>query len=367
MEEKSQFMLDTLELGIWNYNPISQHLNWDKNMFSLVGIDENKNVNRNEDVDGLISSQTRKSLTIELLDAVAGRKDLNITFEVNSPKHGRRFLGSRAKVLADSFGNPIQVYGVCFDRTQEIELENQVASERAKALQSGKLASLGELSAGVAHEINNPLTIISGTISILEKIKDDPEKVMAKIAVMKRSVDRISKITNSLKKFARAKESSNYRPTKLKDLVLEALTLVEGKALSSATEIQVDITSSNFVLCDEIEIEQVLVNLVNNAIDAAKSGSEAWVLVKLFDEGENVILQVFDSGSGISVENESKLFQPFFTTKPSGEGTGLGLSIVKRILDQHEATISLDRDSNHTCFNILFKRIDEVEMPQNLI
>ena len=110
------------------------------------------------------------------------------------------------------------------------------------------------------------------------------------------------------------------------------------------------------ICCDSVEIEQVLVNLINNAIDAVKGQENAWVKLNCFEVGSQVVLQVIDSGLGLSKEVEAKLFQPFFPTKPVGEGTGLGLSIVKGILDEHKASISLNRAMPHTCFEIRFPK-----------
>ena len=107
-------------------------------------------------------------------------------------------------------------------------------------------------------------------------------------------------------------------------------------------------------MCDEIEIEQVLVNLINNGIDAVKNLPEKWVRVTIFEDPTQVILQISDSGSGIPEKIRHRLFDPFFTTKGVGEGTGLGLSIAKGILDEHHATISVLAEAPHTCFEIRF-------------
>ena len=113
------------------------------------------------------------------------------------------------------------------------------------------------------------------------------------------------------------------------------------------------------MICDEVEIEQVLVNLINNAIDAVKMRPERWVKVALFDDANSVVLRVTDSGSGIPENVRDKLFEPFFTTKKVGEGTGLGLSITKGILDELRATISVVADSPNTCFEIRFPCVEE--------
>jgi signal transduction histidine kinase len=106
-----------------------------------------------------------------------------------------------------------------------------------------------------------------------------------------------------------------------------------------------------------VEIEQVVINLINNAIDAVKERAEKWVKVEVLDDDQSVVFRVTDSGLGISEAVQNKIFDPFFTTKPVGEGTGLGLSITKGILDQHKATIAIVPHVPNTCFEIRFQKV----------
>jgi C4-dicarboxylate-specific signal transduction histidine kinase len=232
--------------------------------------------------------------------------------------------------------------------------KDDLERERVKALHSAKLASLGEMSAGIAHEINNPLTIIYGLVRILPKFVNNPKQLAARIEKMQAASERIAKIVSSLRKFSRTSEKPEYKHHSLADIVKEAIVLTDAKARQHSTKIEVDCRSEGHVLCDEIEMEQVLVNLINNAVDAVKALSEKWVRIQLQEVGGRVILRIRDSGPRISPKIQQKLFQPFFTTKPVGEGTGLGLSIVKGILDDHHATIELVADERQTCFEICF-------------
>lgn len=242
------------------------------------------------------------------------------------------------------------------DLTGTKELENALKLEQAKSIKNSKLASLGEMSAGIAHEINNPLAIIAGSVGLLEKLASQPEKLASKIQAIKSSCERISRIVKGLRKFSRTGDKTDLKNHELSKIVKEVLILTEAKSKRHSTPVSVDYRSNAQILCDEVEIEQVLVNLINNAIDAVKPRSEKWVKVELFDEGASVVLRVTDSGLGIPESVRNKLFEPFFTTKIVGEGTGLGLSISKGILDEHKATISVRVESPHTCFEIRFLR-----------
>ncbi len=276
--------------------------------------------------------------------------------EVNTPV-GKKFLTTYKVPTYDSEGKAHLLIGISNDITEEVLAKAALETERIKSIQNAKLASLGEMSAGVAHEINNPLAIISGAASLLEKSKDDPAKFAAKVDAIQRSTARIAKIVDGLRKFARTPNQTGRVPVVLANIVREALALTEAKAHRHQVRVYDDLLCSGKMLCDEVEIEQVLVNLVNNAIDAVKTQDEKWVRISVTAERANLVLRVRDSGTGIPCAVADKLFQPFFTTKPVGHGTGLGLSIVKGILDQYGATISLLRSEPNTCFEILIPQV----------
>ena len=231
---------------------------------------------------------------------------------------------------------------------QELEIE------RARGVRNAKLASLGEMSAGIAHEINNPLTIIGSTARILWKYHDDPEKLAQKAKTIEVAVERMAKIVRGLRKFSRSSPSSEMKAHKLEAIVQESITLVESKSKTEGVPIYFSGTFDGFIFCDEVEIQQVMVNLISNAIDAVKTLGERWVKINLSIEADRAVMHVRDSGSGIPPEIVEKLFLPFFTTKEVGEGTGLGLSIVKGILDAHAASIEVKQNELNTCFEIKF-------------
>ena len=161
----------------------------------------------------------------------------------------------------------------------------------------------------------------------------------------------------SLKKFSRTDDKTNFALHGLSDIANEVAVLTAAKSKRHNTPMTIDCKSQAFILCDDVEIEQVLVNLVNNSIDAVKTAShERWVKVSIFDEDSSVVLQVMDSGPGIPENVRNKLFDPFFTTKEVGKGTGLGLSISKGILDEHSATINVVANCPNTCFEIRFRK-----------
>ena len=242
------------------------------------------------------------------------------------------------------------------DTTELRNIEKEKETMKIQLIQASKLASLGEMAAGIAHEINNPLAIISGAVDLLPSLKDNPDKYFEKNETIQRAVKRIAKIVSGLQKFSRTSNQNYFGTASLSNIVKEVLTLTAMKSQRHATPINVDFQAEGIIRCDEVEIEQVIINLVNNAIDAVKEFSERWVKVEIYEVAESVILRISDSGHGIPDTIQQKLFDPFFTTKRVGAGTGLGLSISKGILDAHGATITVVPDLPNTCFEIRFKK-----------
>lgn len=241
-------------------------------------------------------------------------------------------------------------------RTEELDVE------RLKSLQNAKLASLGEMSAGVAHEINNPLAIISGSVGLMPKYINDPDKFAAKITAIEKSCERISKIVGGLRKFSRTSGRQVYTHCSLNNILNDSVVLTEINAKRNNTLISYARRADFQILCNEVEIQQVFINLINNSIDAVKSQNKKWIKITMFDDAGSIVVRVTDSGPGISEEVQDKIFNPFFTTKPTDEGTGLGLSISKGILDEHKATISVLSKLSNTCFEVRFPKITAVKL-----
>ncbi len=273
--------------------------------------------------------------------------------EISTPR-GPRLLRTYKVPTFDHLGEPQFLIGISNDITDEVFALKALEIERGKSLKNAKLASLGELSAGIAHEINNPLAIITGAVGLIAKVADQPLKLQSKIDMIEKSCARIARIVSGLKKFSGTGEKTQRLRINLEDIAKEVLILTEAKARRNSNVVTIETTEPGPIDCNEIEIEQVLINLINNSLDATRDLQDKWVKIFIFSNGECQTLQVIDSGPGISEDLRGRLFDPFFTTKKVGEGTGLGLSISKGILDEHQATISLKLDKPNTCFEIRF-------------
>lgn len=245
---------------------------------------------------------------------------------------------------------------------QRLEMEQNKGQLFAKT----KMTSLGEMAAGIAHEINNPLFILEGYLEVLRTQIDEPSIEPADLHRqfdrMSLTIQRISKIVNNLRKFSRETVNDPLEEVPVSLIIRETLDLCESRLKYS--NIQVDlpqVPEDLMVKCHPTEVSQVLMNLIGNSIDAVqgKSIQDRKIRIDLQSLGEKCELSVIDSGDGITAENRAKLFQPFFTTKPVGAGTGLGLSISKAIMQRNGGDLEYHPISKGTCFKIRLGSLPE--------
>ncbi len=239
-------------------------------------------------------------------------------------------------------------------RIREVyEIED--ANHRARFLMNAKMAALGEMAGGMAHEINNPLAIISGKADQISRMGSTGEMSAVEVSqgaqVIQKHADRIAAIVRGLRSFARDGEEDPFSEASASQILLETLALCRARFASQGIELRVTgIDTQSLFQCRPVQIEQVLVNLLNNSLDALGTSSEKWVELA-FQEGKHGIeISVTDSGPGIPRDIEHKILLPFFTTKPVGKGTGLGLSISSGIARAHGGELYLDKASARTRF-----------------
>lgn len=260
---------------------------------------------------------------------------------------GQRIIGLQQNLLQEK------------EKTQSYANEMEdLANDRAKQLvDADRLVTLGTMSAGIAHEINNPTTFISGNAQSFEtfwpyietlikekgkeskeadKLKFIREEIPDLISGIKNGADRITRIVKSLKTFAHHSDTQNHDYFKIQNAVQNALVLCHNKLkynIEIIENIEGDLPQ---VFGDSQQIEQVIVNILNNAADAVKNLDNAIINIDAWQEETLVSIKIMDNGSGIKKENLDKIFNPFFTTKPVGEGTGLGMSISHGIIQAHK-------------------------------
>ena len=253
-------------------------------------------------------------------------------------------------------GIPTAIMEINRDITLRKRFESELEATRTQAVATARLSALGEMAAGVAHEVNNPLAIISGAASNLLRMTQRGDVsipgLLKQIERITLTSDRIARIVKSLRHIARDDSQEDFREIPIAEIMEECLELCGEKFRVHSVRLEGPAIDRGIsVRCREAQIGQVLLNLLQNAFDAViDAHGERWVRLEAHVENGWVVLGVTDSGPGIAPEVRSRIMEPFVTTKPAGKGTGLGLSLSRSIAQAHSGTLELSEAPGHTCF-----------------
>ena len=234
---------------------------------------------------------------------------------------------------------PLYIMGRA-NRVQEI-LERETRRAREQLVRSEKLASMGRLTAGVSHEILNPLFGITTSLQTLINDPDTPSEITSDLRDMQEQANRIAKIPQDLNYFARHRLPER-RSVDLNETVKRTLSLIKHELKLQNIAVALDLPEGMPpIFADQDQLQQVILNLLTNARDAMPDGGRLVLSTDTVQTDGQVFveLQVEDTGPGIAPEHMGKIFEPFFTTKPEGKGTGMGLSICHGIIKSHGGAI----------------------------
>jgi two-component system NtrC family sensor kinase len=226
---------------------------------------------------------------------------------------------------------------------EERRMREELESLQRQVIRQERLAAIGVLVSGVAHELNNPLQAILGFAELLQMRKDLPAGARHELAVIQKESARTSAIIRNLSRFGR-QQSTDASRVRLRDVVASVVELRQRRIEEDYIRLDVIESGNPTVLAIFTELQQVVLNFVINAEQAVMEAQDPRVIsITTAERDGRAHLEVKDSGPGVPREDESKLFQPFFTTKPVGEGTGLGLSVSYGIIQSHGGTIGYRR------------------------
>jgi len=238
-----------------------------------------------------------------------------------------------------------------------------IYDQKQKSFYAAKMLSLGEMAGGMAHEINNPLMILSGlnykikSLVIRLSLNSDDEKkakdILKATDEVQKIILRISKIISALREFSKVETNQDLKPVSMNAMVEMSVSLVNNRFQDADIPLSYELTNTDIkVLGSESKISQVIFQLLMNALDAVRELSEKWVKVQMHMNGDQLEVWVIDSGRGIPVELQNKIMQPFFTTKEVGKGTGLGLSTSMGIMESMHGKLDIVGDSPNTVFRV---------------
>ncbi len=358
----TSFIIDSLGIGIWKWDLITNALVWDKNMYRLYDADPTDFSGAYDAWENSLTDYAKAKAIEEINIAVAGGKSFDTTFQVVQRSTGKiQEIRTRAFVIRDENGKPLKMWGINIDRTRESELEIELKNALVNAARNSQLASLGEMASGIAHEINNPLTVLIGLSLILiqefEKGVINHAIIRDYLLQINKMADRIAKITKGMGNISRNSENEAKSVCTFKDLITDLQSLASQKIKLEKIEMrinanEVDLLTPIFV--HRVQLSQVLINLNNNAYDAIVENkyTERWIEISFKIEPHNLVIHIMDSGPGIPIEVIKKMFNPFFTTKEICKGTGIGLSISKTIIENAGGEFFYDDKCPNTCFII---------------
>ncbi|MBO1510209.1 ATP-binding protein [Metabacillus bambusae] len=242
--------------------------------------------------------------------------------------NGVYYLASLSPLIVNS--QVVEVSGIAIDITKEKNNEKKIREME-------KLSIVGELAAGVAHEIRNPLTSIKGFTQIIKENIND-EKLKEYLSIMLDDLDRISNIVNEFMFISKPKETMEIKQIEINMLISNVIHFMEPQSNLKSICVSTDFDKTIVAQCDPNQLKQVLINLLQNAIEASSDNKNIEVLLKEIDD-HFYMIQITDNGCGMSSERQKRLFEPFYTTKE--KGTGLGLMMCKRIIETHNGTIDV--------------------------
>lgn len=248
---------------------------------------------------------------------------------------------------------------LCLDHKRKAA---KIEEDRIALIQSDRMASLGEIGAGIAHELGTPLATIQGRVELLEMQLDSPQidsgKVRHATKIIHEVTEQMVRIIRGMRTLARDAASDPLQPTSLARVIRNVLALFSEHPRKLRIDLRIGTLDDAIkVPCREAQISQVLMNLVNNATDAIQDLQERWIQIELWEGGDSVQVSVTDSGHGIPEDIRANIMDPFFTTKEVGKGTGLGLSISQGIVESHSGSLWIDDDCANTRFVISLPKL----------
>lgn len=348
----SCFKIITSEGILLNMNARGLSLIEAENLESVVG----KNV-----YDLIEESHLEKF--IEFNNRICSGGKSTLIYQIIGLQGTRRWMESYAAPYTLTNGEVAHL-AITNDITERIIAEEKAIQQKLILEETSRLAALGQFVSGIAHEINNPLTVIAGKVLVLQDKLDtnmfDHGDFKKDLKTVEDTIFRISKIIDGLKTLSRDPSQIAKGHHSLSMIVRETLNLCTESHRLNKVVVTVDIPDDITVFCNPVQISQVVMNLLNNSHDAILNSKDKWIKINAKSSDSCIQLTVTDSGEKISEDVALNMLNPFFTTKEIGHGTGLGLSICVGILKCHDGFFTYNKDFPHTQFLLQIPKIKSI-------
>jgi PAS domain S-box-containing protein len=342
-ERDNQYILESMKVGTWKWDIIKDHLVWNDSNYNVFNINKNDFNSAYEAWEKTIHPEYKAEVVSVLEAALINLDEYNATFPILLKDNEIRYISAKAEIIRNEKGDAVQMIGINWDSTREYQITQELEKEKKSSYHSSKLASLGELAAGVGHEINNPMAIISGHCSIILRLlrQDRIEQIPKSIDIMSTAIKRVTKIVKGLKVFSRADSGENEH-FNFSSAILETVEMIQDIYNKEGISITMDIVDTSIVWGNRGRLQQVLVNLLSNAKDALETVENKNIDIKVIEAANKYRVSVTDTGEGIPDSIIDKIFDPFYTSKEVNKGTGIGLSLCHRIICEHNGDLKVE-------------------------
>jgi PAS domain S-box-containing protein len=348
LKDYNENIVQSINVGVMVLDTDGRVRSWNRAMEQACGIPANEAIRKQ--ADELFPASFSSALQQALDRVEEGSESIASAYRValRNRDDVDRIVNISVAPLAGKRGRQPTVV-IVDDVTDQTELETQLR-------QSDRLASIGLLAAGVAHEVNTPLTGISSYVQMMQRKMPESDPRRPILEKIEKQTFRASNIVNSLLNFSR-QQASDMQAVDINDVVDETLALAELPLSKRKVQVDTELSESlPRVWGDSGKLQQVLMNLVLNARDSMPNGGD--LTIRTARQNGEVVLEVADTGMGIPKEQIHKIYDPFFSTKGTGKGTGLGLSVTYGIVQEHRGTITVRSEATGTVFRVALPAVD---------
>lgn len=356
-------VLKATKIANWSWNPQTNRVEYDIEWFKQIqvvdlGTGELSWVDALHPDDLLLVKEKME----EHLKGKTPTFECVMRFKSTSGKY-KQILAKGKITRYDENGRALKMSGVHIDVSEMLELKNKVETSQASLIHNAKMASIGEIAGGIAHEVNTPLTVILGATNVIKSLnlskKENVDRAFDMLDRSKKAAEKIGHIVAELRTLAKDSSTEELlKETSVNSLITQALALCQERCKNHEVKVEISCPENLKIRGQVIPITQAILSLMTNAREAVcLKSNDRWIKVIAEEQNKRVKIKVIDSGSGIRRELREKLFTPLFTTKPQGQGAGLGLSVAKGTVEKNHGQIYFDPFSKETTFIIDFPSI----------
>lgn len=342
---------------MWEWDLETQMIWFDDGIRSLYELTFKENFIHQDKWYSFLHPEDLPTVASDVMNLIAHEKEYKSIFRISTPDGTEKYISTYALKLVDPVSAQVTLIGLNFDVSENQKMQKIL-------IEQSKLAHLGQITSGIAHEVNNPLSIIFGRAGLM-KVKAesgayDSKKIIEDADSIQKNADRIAKTISSLTAFSRNSIHDPFENISMLQILDEVFEIMKENLSRHSIDFRLPIykklNHQSLVEVRESEILQVLINLLNNSIDAIQKLENQWIEMDVVESANCYDVLITDSGNGINSEVAKRMMEPFFTTKEKGQGTGLGLSLAQQIVKAHNGLLYFNSENINTQFVVRLKK-----------